>query len=219
MVSVSSESTCHSTHSSADSQSSSCHASHHSHFPPLIPRGGRTWIGDPTQAYPLPCDPPEISRQTLHTVCVSDCFGGLFCSPYFKEKPPQRVLEVACGAGVWTHMLHNHFKEKGYGDIEYHGVDIVDIAPDFRKQGINWTFNQVDLREEKLPYPEEYFDFIFVKDTSLIYTIAPSTAELWLKHLKRGGVIEVWESDHVFRWRREGKQKDRHGMAWYSRRD
>ncbi|KAI5302270.1 hypothetical protein KEM56_000858 [Ascosphaera pollenicola] len=167
--------------------------------PPLIEQQGRVWIGDPTLAYPLPCDPFEVARQIINIECLSECYGHIFCNSEFLERPPKRVLEVACGSGVWSHKCHNYFKSKGYDDIEFYGVDIVDIAPDLRRQGVNWTFKQCDIRELRAPFPAEFFDFIFIKDSSLIRSPVPAWLELWMNYIRPGGVIEVWETDHVFR--------------------
>ncbi|KAI5289713.1 hypothetical protein KEM54_003365 [Ascosphaera aggregata] len=167
--------------------------------PPVIEQQGRLWIGDPTNAYPLPCDPLEVARQIMHLECLSECFGNVFCNTELKEKPPSRVLEVACGAAVWTQKCYRYYKEKGVTDIEFYGIDVIDIAPDLKKQGINWTFRHADLRTLKIPFPLQHFDFIFIKDASYIRALVPSRLGIWLRYLRPGGVIEIWETDHVFR--------------------
>ncbi|KZZ89030.1 SAM binding motif containing protein [Ascosphaera apis ARSEF 7405] len=206
MLIPSSTSTSMSTSTSGSNQSTDSNVpSHTSHSPsskgppPLIEQQGRLWIGDPTLAYPLPCDHNEIARQIMNLECLSVCFGNIFCNSEFETRVPNRVLEVGCGPATWSHKCHNYFKSKGHSDVEFHGIDIVEICPNLRKLGVNWHFKQCDIRELKIPFPMEYFDFIFIKDASLIRTPVPAWLELWIQYLRPGGVIEVWETDHVFR--------------------
>ncbi|KAI5285891.1 hypothetical protein KEM52_002236 [Ascosphaera acerosa] len=223
-ASVSSQSTAASSVSHAHSQSHSHSASHsashsHSHSqssrslpvkgpapagraaPPLVEQRDRLWIGDPTSAYPLPCDPHEVARQIIHTESLCECFGGVFCNREFTRRPPRRVLEVACGAAVWTHKCFEYFKARGWdaGAIEFYGTDIVHLAPDLRRHGVNWTFRHADMRTLDIGFPTDFFDFVFIKDVSYIRSPLPEWLELWLRHVTPGGVIEVWETDHVFR--------------------
>ncbi|KAJ5606250.1 hypothetical protein N7510_009031 [Penicillium lagena] len=169
---------------------------------PLARQGDRTYFRDPDNSYPLPCDMPEIHRQTLRTAMLLRVFGGPFCNPHLANHPPKRVLEIACGSGVWSGLCHDYFARRGQPNVGFVGIDIVSIAPDLRKQGMNWQFKRHDLRRPRLPFPDDYFDFVFIKDTGMC---ASSPAQLAsglgepLRVLKSGGVLEVWDSDWVFR--------------------
>ena len=138
----------------------------------------------------------------MRSLILMRVFGAPFCTPHFDEQPPKRVLELACGSGLWSNTCHDYFARRGYLNISFTGLDIVNLAPDLHKQGVNWQFRRHDLRKPRLPFPDGYFDFVFIKDAG----ICPSGSELQalplgepLRVLKSGGVLEVWDSDLIFR--------------------
>ncbi|KAK1778639.1 hypothetical protein QBC45DRAFT_158101 [Copromyces sp. CBS 386.78] len=97
---------------------------------PFVVRNGRTYISDPTLAYPLPVDLEEIHRQTLRTLLLLQLFGKPICSPEFADQPPKRILEVACGSGVWSMLCYKHYKNLGQADgMSFTGIDIAPLAP------------------------------------------------------------------------------------------
>jgi SAM-dependent methyltransferase len=177
----------------------------------------RTYFRDPENPYPLPCDLPEIHRQSLRTMTLIRVFGTPFCAPQLKDKRPKKVLELACGSGLWSHACHDCFLEQhdvggpelpkdtskdNKSTTSFTGLDIVHIAPDLRRKGVNWQFVRHDLRKPTLPFPSEHFDFVFIKDAGLCQSATAQQIDLLgepLRVLKRGGILEVWDSDHVFR--------------------
>lgn len=169
---------------------------------PLIRQGARTYLRDPGNQYPLPCDIPEIHRQILRTLLLLRVFGGPFCAPCSADNPPKRVLEVACGSGLWSNLCHDFFAARGHSNVSFTGIDIVSLAPDLRKSGVNWQFKRHDLRSPHLPFPNGHFDFVFIKDAGMCPS-SPAQAPLELSEplrvLKSGGILEVWDSDWVFR--------------------
>lgn len=169
---------------------------------PLIRRGARTYLRDPENLYPLPCDLPEIHRQTLRTLLLLRIFGSPFCAPYSRDDPPKRVLEIACGSGLWSNLCHDSFARSGHTNVSFTGIDIVSIAPDLRKKGVNWQFKRHDLRKPRLPFPDGHFDFVFIKDAGMCPSSPAQQANGLsepLRVLKSGGILEVWDSDWVFR--------------------
>ncbi|KAI2086238.1 hypothetical protein LOZ36_003476 [Ophidiomyces ophidiicola] len=169
---------------------------------PLVRQHGRTYLRDPENPYPLPCDLLEIHRQSLRSLMLIEVFGAPFCSPHFEDTPPKRVLEIACGSGLWSSACHEYFAKRGHSEISFTGIDIINVASDLQKQGVDWEFKRHDLRTSKLPFPDDHFDFVFIKDAG----IAPSGPDLQstplaesLRVLRKGGVLEVWESDFIFR--------------------
>lgn len=188
----------------ADASSSSISSSATSDYTtyPLIRNHDRTYFRDPENPYPLPCDFAEIHRQTLRTMMLLQVFGGPFCTPTLDDKVPERVLEVACGSGIWSNLCHDYFARRGHANVSFTGIDIVPVAPDLRKQGVNWQFKRQDIRKSRLPYPDNYFDFVFIKDAGMCPS-SPSQQASGLSEplriLKPGGTLEVWDSDLVFR--------------------
>ncbi|KAH8427967.1 class I SAM-dependent methyltransferase [Aspergillus melleus] len=169
---------------------------------PLIRQGDRTYLRDPDSIYPLPCDLPELHRQTLRSLMLMRVFGGPFCTPYPADGPPKRILEIACGSGLWSSLCHDYFARRGNRNVSFHGIDLLSVAPDLRKQGVNWQFKRHDLRKPRLPFPDGYFDFVFIKDAGMCPSSPAQQASGLsepLRVLKSGGILEVWDSDWVFR--------------------
>ncbi|KAJ5172081.1 hypothetical protein N7492_004674 [Penicillium capsulatum] len=169
---------------------------------PLARYGDRTYLRDPENLYPLPCDVPEIHRQSLRTMMLLRVFGGPFCNPQLTNRPPKRVLEIACGSGLWSGLCHEYFARRGHPNVAFVGIDLVSLAPDLRKQGVNWQFKRHDLRRNRLPFPDGYFDMVFIKDAGMCPSSPAQQAsglEEPLRVLKSGGILEVWDSDWVFR--------------------
>src|SRR5208282_3400960 len=67
---------------------------------------------------------------------------------------------------------------------------------------MNWRFVQHDLRRVPLPFRDEEFNLIMIKDLSMV---TPTTGmqevlmDEYLRILKPGGTIEIWDSDHSLR--------------------
>ncbi len=165
-------------------------------------RHGRRYLRDATLTYPLPVDLTELHRQSLRTLLLMRVFGGPFCSSAFDNTPPKKVLEVACGAALWSSACDEYFKRRGWRNVSFTGLDIAPLAPDLRQNGTNWRFVQHDLRRSPLPFEDDEFDFMFVKDTVLVTPAGGlemnPLGEL-MRYVRPGGVIEVWESDLIFR--------------------
>ena len=167
---------------------------------PLTKRHGRWFLRDQSIPYPLPCDLSEINRQTLRTTMLMRVFGAPFCAPYYNNETPTKVLEIACGSGLWSTACNEFFQDRNV-KVAFTGLDIVPLAPDLKKSGVDWTFVQHDMRK-KLPFPDESFDFIFIKDTGLCTLAASFQAEPLaepLRVLRSGGTLEIWDSDYLIR--------------------
>lgn len=169
---------------------------------PFVHRHGRRFLRDPTLLYPLPVDLVELHRQTLHTLMLMRVHGAPFCSPFFEKSAPRKVLELACGSAFWSSSCHHYFKLQGHSNVSFTGVDIAPLAPDLKAQGLDWRFVLYDFRSGPLPFAEAEFDFVFVKDVGLTAPESPLTRNILadaLRVLKPGGVMEFWETDHLFR--------------------
>lgn len=186
----------------APSSSSASLATDYATFP-LTTRNGRSFLRDPDSHYPFPCDLTEIHRQSLRTLSLINVWGGPVCAPYFNDNPPKHVLDVGCGSGLWSQACHEYFAKRGHPDVSFTGLDIIQIAPDLTKQGVNWQFKRHDLRKGRLPFPDASFDLIFIKDAGICSCgtdpLAHEPLVEYIRVLKPGGVIEVWDSDLAFR--------------------
>ena len=113
---------------------------------PFILRHGRRYLRSVLH-YPLPCDLPELHRQNLHTLLATSVFDRALGSTPSPQNPPRKVLEIACGSGFWTAVCHDYLSGLGYADVSFTGLDIVPLAGDLQRQGIDWRFVQHDLRK------------------------------------------------------------------------
>lgn len=177
---------------------------------PFIQRNGRTYLNDTTLPYPLPSDLTELHRQSLRTLLLIQLFGSPVCSPSLVKKPPQRVLEIGCGSGFWSMMCHRYFKGRGHGNISFTGIDVAPVSPasaslatDTTKpdRDMKWKFVSHDLRQLPWPLPAEEYDLVMVKDMSLATTNGQhqSYIDEYLRLVRPGGTLEIWESDHLIR--------------------
>ena len=163
-------------------------------------RHGRRYLRD--MPYPLPCDLPEMHRQSLRTLLCMSVFNGAACAPLLRQKPPMKVLELGCGGAYWTASCYDHFKSMGRSNISFTGLDMAPIAPDLRRHGIDWRFVQHDLRRIPWPFQNGEFDFVMIKDMALVVPLGvpwQRFLEEATRIMKKGGTLELWDSDHVLR--------------------
>lgn len=177
---------------------------------PFVQRNGRTYLNEAAITYPLPSDLTELHRQSLRTLLLIQLFGAPVCSPALTKQAPRRVLEIGCGSGFWSMMCHRYFKARGHVQISFTGIDVAPVSPgsantaaDATKpdRDMKWEFVNHDLRQMPWPLASEEFDLIMVKDMSLAITNAQGQAfvDEYLRLLRPGGTLEVWESDHLIR--------------------
>jgi SAM-dependent methyltransferase len=166
---------------------------------PFELRHGRRYLRD--TAYPLPCDLAEIQRQNLRTLLGCSVLGRPACAPSIEKKVPQRVLELGCGGAYWSARCHEYFTSLGHRRVAFTGMDVAPLAPDLKKQGINWTFLQHDIRNTPWPFEDETFDLIMFKDLSMVIGLgaAQQIMDECIRLLKVGGILEVWDCDYVLR--------------------
>jgi SAM-dependent methyltransferase len=74
----------------------------------------------------------------------------------------------------------------------------LDGKPD---KDMRWRFVQHDMRRLPWPFPDGEFDLVMVKDMSLATPLAlqQTLMDEYVRLLRPGGVLEVWESDHTVR--------------------
>ncbi|KAF2011737.1 hypothetical protein BU24DRAFT_426829 [Aaosphaeria arxii CBS 175.79] len=167
---------------------------------PFVLRHGRRYLRD--LPYPLPCDLPELQRQNLHSLLASSAFGRALGSTPDPHDPPKKVLEFGCGSGYWSSLCHDYLSSKGIENVSFTGLDVVPLAGDLRRQGIDWKFVQHDLRKVPLPFDDGEFDLVIMKDMSMVVphgTPSQRVLDEALRILRSGGTLEIWDADHIIR--------------------
>ncbi|KAK5132852.1 hypothetical protein LTR08_008568 [Meristemomyces frigidus] len=188
------------TSSSSSSSSRSEHAHQSLLNNPFELRYGRRYLRE--LPYPLPVDLVELQRQNLRTLLSCQVFGRAICAPGATKKVPRKVLEIGCGSAYWSSMCHEYFSSLGHPNVSFTGLDVAPLAPDLKKQGIDWTFVQHDVRRLPLPFDDEAFDLVMLKDLSLALPLGVPFQEFLdeaIRTLRAEGTLEIWESDHVLR--------------------
>ncbi|KAI8875070.1 S-adenosyl-L-methionine-dependent methyltransferase [Backusella circina FSU 941] len=138
---------------------------------------------------------------TEKTNGLSECSSISSSSSSLKTMPtpkqditPARVLDTACGSGVWVLEMATEFP-----NAQFYGVDMVPLYPNDIKPP-NSSFQQVDVLEG-LPFPDEYFDYVHMR---LVYNCFSNSNIKFVigeicRVLKPGGYIEMRDLDPVIK--------------------
>ncbi|CAO3657443.1 unnamed protein product [Mucor hiemalis] len=109
---------------------------------------------------------------------------------------PARVLDVACGSGVWVLEMATAFPHS-----EFYGIDFACLYPNTIKPA-NTYFNQGDILDpEGFPYPDEYFDYIHMRLVYNCFSILDLKFVLGeiYRVLKPGGYVELRDIDPIIK--------------------
>ena len=153
---------------------------------------GRRYHADESVLYLLPCDLPELNRQTLKHHLYKEVFGGIYLAEFPDNKIPSRVLDIGCGTGIWIADMHDHFAARGRGDVHFVGMDIVPVFQPMT--GVDFAFCQHDALRFPYPFKDKEFDYIFVRDLTLGMPDTAVQSEFiaeCMRLLRDGGVYEV----------------------------
>jgi ubiquinone/menaquinone biosynthesis C-methylase UbiE len=119
-------------------------------------------------------------------------FEGNFSSPVTEIlKEGAEVLEFRCGPGTWTCEMSSDFKNS-----MFYAIESVACFP--TQKPFNVEFIKSNKLDDKIPFQNNSFDFIYVRSAILWYTelqwkeiIIPELIRI----LKPGGYLEVMEAE------------------------
>ncbi|KAL7272144.1 hypothetical protein RUND412_005062 [Rhizina undulata] len=145
---------------------------------------GRRYHGYKEGKYYFPNDEAEQDRMDLmHHCCLLALRGELFACPLGKDFPPQRILDVGTGTGIWAIDIADQFSS-----ASVIGVDLSPIQPTWLPPNLIF---EVDDVEEPWPYQDNSFDFIHLRQMIGGIYDWPKLYRQAFKALKPGGWIEV----------------------------
>ncbi|KAI8342782.1 S-adenosyl-L-methionine-dependent methyltransferase [Chlamydoabsidia padenii] len=159
-----------------------------------ITLNGRRYINKSEYKYLLPCDEDESDRLIVLHYLLKDAFGTNFISPVTSllkgtidqvERP--KVLDIGTGAGTWILELATEYTE-----ADFYGIDIATMYPTTIKPG-NANFQQHDILKLSLPFDDESFDFIYMRQmmTSLTKSQLVRFLTEITRVLKPNGYLEI----------------------------
>ncbi|KAL7272143.1 hypothetical protein RUND412_005061 [Rhizina undulata] len=145
---------------------------------------GRRYHGYKPGKYVLPNDEAEQDRMDLmHHCLLLALHGELSACPAIKESPPQRILDIGTGTGIWAIDIADE-----HPSASVIGVDLSPIQPNYVPP--NLVF-EVDDIEEPWHYKANSFDYIHIRGMAGSIYDWPKLYRQAFKALKPGGWIEV----------------------------
>lgn len=169
-----------------------------------LTKSGRQYL-DPSHVsvrYPLPVDLAETHRQIMFAQLTSLIYDTPILSRALLNKPPLRVLEIGCDTGWWSATCHQYFKARGH-DVEFVGMDIKPPQPVAVGSGtdLRWEYVQHDVNEVPWPIPDGAFDLVMVRNIALALDGRrySETVQEYVRVLRPGGTLELWEHDVTLR--------------------
>ncbi|KAG0311560.1 hypothetical protein BGZ99_010080 [Dissophora globulifera] len=159
--------------------------------PPRRLADGRTRHTVESAPYMLPNDLTESDRLDGQHYLCRFVFKGNFNVKLDHDKP-LKILDVATGTGVWALEMAHEFP-----NAEVYGVDISAIFPTEIKPS-NCHFQLCNILDG-LPFPDNYFDFIYQR--LLVYALTPAQRrQVYIelqRILKPEGFLQLVESDGI----------------------
>lgn len=156
--------------------------------------------------YPLPIDLHQTHSDILNSELNCLIFGGPFLTKSFDDSLPLRVLELCCDTGWWSATTDCHFQQQHNGHrAEFVGLDVKPIPTGveaaYRESGMKWQFIQHDINDLPWPMADGSFDLVMARNLCLTLdcTKYSETVQEYVRVLKPGGILELWEQDTTIR--------------------
>lgn len=156
------------------------------------------------------CSPSFANKPPTRVLDLGCGYGfwSMMCHSYYSRQGHTNIhftgLDIAPLGGI-AGMPSNHHGSQGSLTTPREKPTAPSSSGHWAEQppdkNMRWDFVQHDLRSLPLPFPDEEFDLIMGKDLSLA---VPTThyqrlVEEYIRLLKPGGTLELWECDHPIR--------------------
>jgi SAM-dependent methyltransferase len=109
-----------------------------------------------------------------------------------ENKEFAKILDIGCSTGKALRLFSNH------GNLELYGIDVRDEGSE------GFEYKRCDLESESIPYPDNYFDFIYTKSVLEHVFNTENFIKESLRVLKPGGVLVAlapdWASQQSIYW-------------------
>ncbi|KAI8329533.1 S-adenosyl-L-methionine-dependent methyltransferase [Chlamydoabsidia padenii] len=158
---------------------------------------GRKYINTTHSRYFLPCDEEETDRLIVLHFLLKYAFNTNYISPVqsllqggsLDDRP--KVLDIGTGAGTWTLEMASEFSE-----TDFYGIDLAPMYPSTIKPN-NAYFQQHDMLDG-LPFPDESFDFIYMRQMMTAVSKQQCHALLTeiARVLKPNGYLEIVDVEY-----------------------
>lgn len=154
------------------------------------------------------CSPALANRPPTRVldVCCGYGFWSMMCHSYFSRKGHSNIhftgIDIAPLGGIAGMPNPGNAAPpsigKDRGSVSSATGNWAEQAPD---KNMQWNFVQHDLRNLPLPFADGEFDLVMCKELALVVRTTSFQAAIdeYLRVLKPGGVLEVWDCDHPIR--------------------
>jgi ubiquinone/menaquinone biosynthesis C-methylase UbiE len=120
---------------------------------------------------------------------------GKVLNAFFRENnylhPGMRILDAGCGTGVVTSMLYNLTRERGIGDVTFHGFDLSAAMLDLFRQWIKKEnaqeiqLCQANVLELEGQLPQDWIDYDLIVTSAMLEYLPKEKLSQALGNLRR----------------------------------
>jgi ubiquinone/menaquinone biosynthesis C-methylase UbiE len=154
--------------------------------------------GKPTTSFGDRASAAELRRLVLQDAMFTDIFTPLIPPPLETAATPIRILDIACGPGIWATRV-----AKAYPHTDIVGIDNNQSMLDYarlhaRGEGVsNVAFEWADYYHLDQTFSQAQFDFVHARQ--ILWYLGPKGKELvqqWSALVKPGGMMRLtdWEA-------------------------